>query len=348
MARKKIKLKISTQQPGLFDMFPDDGIPEQAAREIHDFVVQTSGGRRVQAQAEVPDISPLEESALPKTDTLRFISFGSGSSGNCAYLGDSEGGILIDAGVEAKQVLEGLKANGLSINNIKGVLLTHDHSDHVRFVYPLVRKHSHIGVYCTPKTLGGLLRRHSISRRIKDYHRPIYKEFSFKVDAFEITAFDVSHDGTDNCGYFITHGNHRFAVATDLGCITDRVDYYMRQARYVMIESNYDRYMLDHGPYPLHLRARIAADHGHLDNVVAARFVKDIFSPQLKYVFLCHLSHDNNTPEIARNAIKDALAEAGAVRVGDGSDPRISGMDGVELVVLPRFETSGMFTLRID
>lgn len=348
MARKK--LKINTAQPGLFDIFADEApIPDSAAKGIHDFVINASrhsASRTTPASTDI--VETLEPGLLAKADTLRFISFGSGSSGNCAYIGDNSCGILIDAGVDNKQVLEKLEQNGLSINNIKGILLTHDHSDHVRYVYALVRRHPHIGIYCTPKTLNGLLRRHSISRRIKDYHKPIYKEFPFKIDNFEVTAFDVSHDGTDNCGYFITHGNHKFAVATDLGCITDRVDFYMRQACYIMIESNYDQYMLDHGPYPLYLRARIAAERGHLDNTVTANFLKQIFSPKLRYVFLCHLSHDNNTPEIALQTVRTALTEAGSPRVGNGSDPRLHNDGGTELIALPRFDASPLFTFRLD
>lgn len=349
MARKKIKLSITTGQPGLFDMLPDEPIPEQTAKDIHDFVVKASarGGSLYHESASDSGISPMDKNRLSHHDKLRFISFGSGSSGNCAYIGDDKTGILIDAGVDSKHVLESLKANGLSMHNIQGILLTHDHSDHVRYVYNLIRKYTHVGVYCTPKTLSGLLRRHSISRRIKDYHHPIYKEFPFKIGGFEITAFDVSHDGTDNCGYFLCHGKHKFAVATDLGLITPRVDFYMRQANYIMIESNYDQYMLEHGPYPLYLRARIAADRGHLDNKVTAGFLKEIFTPKLKYIFLCHLSHDNNTPEIALKEVSTALQEAGVTRIGNGSDPRIADQEGIELIALPRFDTSPIYTFRL-
>ena len=347
MARKK--LKISTSQPGLFDLFAnEDAIPEKAAKGIHDYALNAAKASMAKAENSSDPINPINPESLIKADTIRFISFGSGSSGNCAYIGDNSSGILIDAGVDTKQVLDNLAANGLSIKNITGIILTHDHSDHVRYVYQLIRKHTHIGVYCTPKTLNGMLRRHSISRRLKDYHKPIYKEFPFKIGKFEITAFDVSHDGTDNCGYFISHGKHRFAVATDLGYISDRVDFYMRQAQYIMLESNYDQYMLDHGSYPLHLRARIVAERGHLDNSVAAKFIKEIYTPQLRYLFLCHLSHDNNTPEIALQCMRTALLDAGAPRVGNGSDPRLSTDGGIELVALPRFEPSPLFTFRID
>lgn len=288
----------------------------------------------------------IDTDSLTRHDDIIFISFGSGSSGNSAYIGDHDGGLLIDAGVDIDHVRDTLKANGLSLNHIKGVCLTHDHSDHVRYVYSLVRKHTHIGIYCTPKTLSGMLRRHSISRRIKDYHRPIYKEFAFKIGNFEITAFDVSHDGTDNAGFFITHGRHRFAIATDLGCITDRVEYYMQQARYIMIEANYDAEMLRNGPYPLYLKARIERDNGHLDNRVTGQFLARLASNMPSHIFLCHLSKDNNTPAVALETIRAELAAAGITSLGDGSGSIEANACPTQLVALPRFDASPLFTLR--
>ena len=112
---------------------------------------------------------------LPEVKKLSFISFGSGSSGNCSYVGDGNTGLLIDAGVDFNTVVAELGRNGIPMNRVKGILLTHDHSDHVRFVYSFVRKYRHMAVYCTPRVLNGMLRRHSISNRIKDYHHPLLK-----------------------------------------------------------------------------------------------------------------------------------------------------------------------------
>lgn len=288
----------------------------------------------------------IDTNRLNASNIVKFMSFGSGSSGNCSYVGDNTGGFLIDAGVDLDIVRDGLKANGLSFDKIKGICLTHDHSDHVRFVYALVRKNPGIGVYCTPKTLSGILRRHSVSRRLKDYHRPIYKEFAFKIGNFEITAFDVSHDGTDNSGFFIRNGENTMAIATDLGHISDRVDYYMRQARCIVIESNYDATMLANGTYPMHLKARIAADNGHLDNAEAARFLAEIITPKLSHIFLCHVSKDNNTPELALQAVTQGLIGAGITAVGDASESIEARSCPVQLMVLPRYDVTRLFTFR--
>ena len=255
--------------------------------------------------------------------------------------------MLIDAGVDIAKVVDELGRNGIKMDAVKGIVLTHDHSDHVRYVYGLVRKYRHMSVYCTPRTLNGMLRRHCISNRIKDYHRPIYKEHQFNIGNFSLLAFDVMHDGTDNCGFFITHGNHSIAVATDLGCVSERADFYMRQANYLMIEANYDKAMLAAGPYPEYLKARILSDNGHLDNEVTARYLAEIYSPSLRNIFLCHLSKDNNTPEIALKAVEDALHGAGVDIIGDCSGSPYSRMAPVQLLALPRFDSSGLITLRL-
>ena len=278
-----------------------------------------------------PDITEVNVS--PRR-ALRFISFGSGSSGNCAFIGTTSGGVLIDAGVEGKYVTEQLLHNGIDSSAVKGILLTHDHGDHVKYAYSLLRYHRDMHLYCTPKTLNGLLRRHSISRRIKDYHVPVYKEFPFELAGLTITPFEVSHDGTDNVGFSIEGEGVRFVVVTDSGYITPRADNYMQGADAIMIESNYDAEMLRRGSYPEHLKARIMSEIGHLDNADTAAYLARIASPRLRHVFLCHLSHDNNCPEVALKAVGDALTAAGMTVSGS---PLVA---GIHLSALPRFAAS--------
>lgn len=348
MARK-LKIKTPKEQLTLFD-FTEEFVHESQRVPVHPSIEEYV--RQADEESDGYDddgtvdlLQPIE--GIKPHDSLAFISFGSGSSGNCSYLGDSTGGFLIDAGVEVDKVVDAMKLNGLKMENVWGVCLTHDHSDHVRYVYSLVRKYRNIKVYCTPRAFNGIMRRHSISRRLKDYHMPIYKEFPFKLGDFEIVAFEVSHDGTDNSGFFITHGKHRFAVATDLGCITPRVDYYMRMAQYIMIESNYDPTMLDNGKYPAYLRARIKAENGHMSNDDTAAFLAGCYSDRLKYVFLCHLSADNNTPQKALEAIKSALAEAGVEAVGDCSESIEARRCPVQLMALPRYDATPLITLHL-
>lgn len=281
-----------------------------------------------------------------RTDNrLFYLSMGSGSSGNCCYVGTSQGGVLIDAGVNADEVLTMLKANGIDIKDVKGILLTHDHSDHVKFVYTLLRAHKHLRVLCTNRVLNGLLRRHNISKRIKEYHVPIFKEIPFKVLDLEITAFEVPHDGTDNMGFFIEAKNQKFALATDLGAVTDRARHYMSQANYLVIESNYDKEMLRNGRYPEYLKARIMTEHGHMDNAETSQFLSGLQTETLRYVFLCHLSADNNTPEKALSATRAAFESVG-ITVGEGQQRFSDLAADIQLVALPRFGASRLYVFR--
>jgi phosphoribosyl 1,2-cyclic phosphodiesterase len=332
--------------PGLFDGLEDfqermDGDFEVIPAKKMDEIVRRIKADRSSAKA-LDEMAPLSP-----TDHIFFMSFGSGSSGNCSYIGDRQSGFLIDAGVETKKVVDSLRSNGISMDAVKGICLTHDHGDHIRYVYNIVRTYRHIKIYCTPKAFNGILRRHSVSRRIKDYHVAIYKEFPFRLGNFEVTAFDVKHDGADNAGFFISHGNRHFAIATDLGCVSERVDYYMRMAEYIVIEANYDETMLRNGSYPEYLKARIAADNGHMDNVKTAEYLAQIYRPEIKNIYLCHLSHDNNTPEKALGAVTASLRSAGVTRIGNGfvSLANPGEEPQVHLVALPRYDSSPLYTL---
>lgn len=324
--------------PGLFDDFSIEQQPEDSRRH--------NGTAVEHGRTDIPQPVPFEPIRSDiKADRLRFMSFGSGSSGNCAYLGDDRFGLLIDAGIDMTKVVSELTRHGIAMSSIGGIVLTHDHGDHIRYAYTIVRKYRHIRIYCTPKTLNGILRRHNVSRRIKDYHQPVFKEFPFHLGNFVITPFDVSHDGSDNSGFFISAGRHNFVVAPDMGKITERADHYIRMANYLMIESNYDADMLMKGTYPEYLKARIIADNGHMDNADTAAYLASIYTPALKNIFLCHLSHDNNTPQIALHRVSEALSTNG-IKVGDGSGSLETRGADVQLLALPRFDSTGIIVLR--
>lgn len=290
-------------------------------------------------------LSRHEELSDDDDDRLYYLSLASGSSGNSCYIGTRSGGIVVDAGIRADEIEKKLAAAGIGMKRVKALLLTHDHSDHVRYSYNLLRTYRHLTLYCTPRVLNGLLRRHSISKRIKDYHTPIFKEIPFKVADFEITAFEVPHDGSDNMGFFIDFRGRYFVLATDLGAITDRARHYMSMANYLVIEANYDSDMLTHGKYPEYLKARIRAGNGHLDNEDTAAFLAEIMNPELKYIFLCHLSRDNNTPAKARFAVAEALRAKG-LKVGHGEETISDRAADVNLVVLPRYDATRKFIFR--
>ncbi len=326
--------------PGLFDDINTDIV----------FPDPLAAGAKGHARAAKPDLE-LDRAETTATRMLQYLSFGSGSSGNCSYLGvQGLGGLLIDAGVAVDNVLDMLRANSIQPSSIRGILITHDHSDHVRYVYPLLRKLSDrqhmLPVYCTPRTLTGMLRRHTISKRITDHHRPIFHEFPFEAGPFAAVSFEVSHDGSDNSGFCISYADRNFVVSGDMGEVTERADYYMRRANYLMIESDYDAAMLAAGPYPEHLKARIQRSNGHLSNWATASYVARIWQPHLSHVFLCHLSQENNRPELALRTCLEAL-QAKGIKAAEGDKSNAAVSADVRVSVLPRFEASPLHVFRI-
>ena len=154
-------------------------------------------------------------------------------------------------------------------------------------------------------------------------------------------VFETSHDGTDNAGFYIEAEGTSFVVATDTGTVTARADHYIRLARHLMIEANYDAAMLRNGRYPQHLKARISSTIGHLDNADTARYLAAVApAGLLRRIFLCHLSQDNNTPQIALSTIRTALEEAGVSLASSHLD-----VDRLHLGVLPRLEASDLVVL---
>lgn len=352
MAKKSSRKYSQTESlfaPSLFDYDTEDVYNDEGAsfEVVAPEKVRDENPDAVDADSK-EEIT--EESALRRDNALRFISFGSGSSGNCAYIGTPNGeGILIDAGVDEKIVYGTLDKYGITPYMIKGICLTHDHGDHIRYAYKLVRKYRHIGVYCTPRVLDGIFRRHSISRSLRDRHVPIFKEIPFKAAGMEITAFEVPHDGSDNAGFFIEYEGLKFAIATDIGNIASRARNYLSQADFMMLESNYNDAMLTSGAYPEYLKSRIRGANGHLENEIGAQFVADIYrnanEGKLRYLFLCHLSKDNNTPECALQAYHKILGEKG-ISIGEGKETIADRQCDIQLVALPRYEPTRLYLLR--
>lgn len=296
-------------------------------------------------EKQTSSLEALDDGCMEAEEKLRFMSFGSGSSGNCAYIGTPSCGLLIDGGVDNNYVMEQLAANGIDPMTIRGILLTHDHFDHVRYAYAILRRNTHMRLYTTPKAINGLLRRHNTSRRINDYHNAIYKEHPFQVGPFTVTAFEASHDGSDNMGFAIDFEDHHFVIVTDTGVITDRAVHYMNSANYLMVETDYDEAMLEAGPYTQMLKARIRGERGHLSNIDTASKLTEIAAlGNLRRIFLCHLSEQNNTPELAYDTITRALVDAS---IDFNPAPQALAVDPrLHIAVLPRRTASPLTTLQ--
>ncbi len=252
---------------------------------------------------------------LFQTEQFIFFSLGSGSSGNCYYLGNSEYGILIDAGVGPRIIKKRLERHGVDMSSIWAVLITHDHYDHIKAVGHLGEKNN-IPVYATKGVHGGINRTPLVKHKLNGSARYIEKRKPFMIKDLKVTAFPVPHDSTENVGYFIEFGNEKLMIATDVGVITDDIKHYMLQANHLVIESNYDEEMLINGSYPMHLKQRITNGTGHLSNRQTAEFLAENFSSKLKNIWLCHLSGDNNHPQLAYDTVANELKNSG-VKVGE-------------------------------
>ncbi|NDV78676.1 MBL fold metallo-hydrolase [Dysgonomonas sp. 511] len=260
----------------------------------------------------------------------KFFSLGSGSSGNCYYLGTRDYGILIDAGIGIRNVQKALREYGVSFDKIMAVLITHDHADHIKTVGCFGDKYN-IPVYATQSVHEGILRNKAVQASLLQSRRVIEKEVPFSIRDFSITAFDVPHDSIGNVGYHIRLGHHTFVLITDIGCITDKVKSYASQANHLVIEANYDEYMLQAGRYPYYLKERIKNGMGHLSNKLSAEFIADIYHEKMQNIWLCHLSQDNNHPDLAFKTVEQALIGKG-VSVGKS----------VRLETLSRHKVSGL------
>jgi phosphoribosyl 1,2-cyclic phosphodiesterase len=263
-------------------------------------------------------------------DKYKFFSIGSGSSGNCYYLGTNDSGILIDAGVGIRTIQKALREYGVSVNKIMAVLITHDHADHIKTVGCFGDKYN-IPVYATETVHEGIHRNRAVQASLITSKRIIEKETPFFINEFEITAFEVPHDSIDNVGYHIVFNGQTFVLVTDVGRITDKIRQYACKANHLVIEANYDEYMLQAGKYPFYLKQRIKSGTGHLSNQLSAEFIAGIYNERMRNIWLCHLSQDNNHPELAFKTVEQALSANGVI-IGES----------VKLETLSRYKVSGL------
>lgn len=269
---------------------------------------------------------------------LHFISFGSGSSGNCSFLYTENEGLLIDAGIGIRALKRHFKNFGLYLSSVNNILITHDHADHVKSVGSLSRDHD-LPVWTTKAVHEGINNNWCVRCKITaERVKCVQKEVPFTLGHFTITPFGVPHDSADNVGYCIQYGGVTFVLMTDIGHLTDEMKGYISKANYLVIEADYEKEMLLNGPYPQHLKRRILSPYGHMSNEECALALAENATPNLKHVWLCHLSDENNHPDLAEKTVKQLLRAHGIV-VGNekGADFQID--------ALKRKTPSGIFNL---
>lgn len=230
----------------------------------------------------------------------------SGSSGNAMMVGSGSTNVLLDAGLSARRVQEKLGAVGMEPGDLSGILVSHEHSDHVSGIGPVSRRFG-LPVYATTATHGALDRR--IDGRTERFF--IETGVEFAVGDLLITAFAVSHDCVDPVGYTITDGVTRVTIATDLGVVGGSVRRHLARADCVVLEFNHDERMLIDGAYPWPLKQRIMSNVGHLSNESAGNELRLLADAPLGALVLAHMSEENNTPELAYETAAGVLDGAG-------------------------------------
>lgn len=233
---------------------------------------------------------------------MRFSSLGSGSEGNGLLVEVGGTRLLLDCGFRLKDVVARLGRLGVLAEQLDGILVTHEHEDHAGGVGPLARKFG-IPVYITYGTLaalGGERARLPVTHLI-DSHTP------FSLGDLEVRPYPVPHDAREPAQFVFSDGERRLGVLTDVGCSTPHIEETLSGLDALMLECNHDENLLMNGTYPASLKQRIAGRHGHLANHAAARLIAALDCTRLQHFVAAHLSQQNNTPELVRDAMAQAL-----------------------------------------
>lgn len=242
----------------------------------------------------------------------RLTILGSGSGGNAAYLECGKTAILIDAGLSGKQIRERLKQIGKSVENLSAVIVSHEHTDHIKGLAMIAARHG-IPVYANRSTRDAIVYYHSDEK----FNFHIFETgHAFEVGEIGIQVFSVPHDGVDPVGFTFETNEGKIGFVTDLGHATKLVIERIRSAHVLVVEANHDVQMLQENPYrPWSLKQRILGKHGHLSNESAAELVEQVVNEDLQHLILAHLSQECNKPDLALKVVKRKLTEIGACHV---------------------------------
>lgn len=234
---------------------------------------------------------------------MRLCSIASGSSGNCIYAGSDTTHLLVDAGISCRRITEGVNTLGISPSQLDGILITHEHSDHISGLGILARKYE-IPVYTTKQTYEGILNDKKIGPLPEGLFCEVKYDEKFTIKDLTVCPVKISHDALCPAAYTIRCGKKKMGILTDLGNFNDYVVECMSDLDAVLIEANHDVNMLQVGPYPYYLKKRILSDRGHLSNEMCGKLLDRILHDGMKNVVLGHLSRENNMPELAYETVR--------------------------------------------
>ena len=234
---------------------------------------------------------------------MRLCSIASGSSGNCIYVGSDTTHLLVDVGISGRRAEGGLNYLDLTGADIDGILVTHEHADHINGLGVMARKYG-MPIYATKGTIKAIKNCISVGNIDDSLFREVKEDEKLMIKDLTINPMRISHDAAQPVGYRISYGRKKVAVCTDLGHFTDYTVECLRGMDALLLEANHDVNMLQVGPYPYHLKQRILSDRGHLSNENSGRLLSRVLHDNLQAILLGHLSHENNLPELAYEAVR--------------------------------------------
>lgn len=240
---------------------------------------------------------------------MRLCSIASGSSGNCIYVGTDTTHLLVDTGISRKKIEEGLGALELSLRDIDGILITHEHADHISGLGVVVRKQE-IPIYATRGTIQRIRESGSLGAIPDELFQEVREEERFTIKDILVSPMQISHDAAQPVAYRFRHDRKQIGIITDLGTYNDYTVECLKGMDAVLIEANHDVRMLETGPYPYYLKQRILGSRGHLSNELSGRLLSRILHDDLKAVVLGHLSKENNLAELAYETVRVEITMA--------------------------------------
>ncbi|WP_170292104.1 MBL fold metallo-hydrolase [Heliobacterium mobile] len=261
---------------------------------------------------------------------MRYTTIASGSSGNCSYIEGNDTRILVDAGLTGKQVEKGLSAVGVDPKRIDAVVVTHEHIDHVRGVGVLARRYK-LPVYATEGTWEGMAG--CIGKVPEEQVRVVDSDCKIAIKDVDVEIFPTPHDARQSIGITVSDGEKRVGLATDAGYVTRGMGRRLMGCEGLIFEANHDPHMLQYGPYPPHLKRRIASEKGHLSNPVCGEALAKLCDSGTRQIILAHLSAENNNPHVALQTVESILTERGhEVELTAADIPAVVGLENVRTV----------------
>ena len=237
-----------------------------------------------------------------------MMTIASGSSGNCTFVGTDTTSLLVDAGVSKKKIEEGLNKIDLSLKNVDGILITHEHIDHVRAI-GVISRNQGIPLYATPQTCCEISTMSSLGDFDRSLLNPIKVDELFNIGDISIEAHSIWHDAVDPVCYSLYGDNKKVSIATDMGDYDDYLVEALKDSDGILVEANHDIRMLECGSYPYTLKQRILGKRGHLSNEAGGRLLRSLLNEHVKAAFIGHLSKENNYPELAYETVKLEIAD---------------------------------------